>query len=237
MGNILTESSEPIVFDNNSRNLNDSLEESELNKLLNIGANRKVSPDIETANEKAKNIYVAIGRRYVKTVDVSFNGKNFWRNLKNPIIDKSLSRDDISNLVELMDGDEMIVTTLAEALQFICILMTSHNTTPDFIEDGVHYFASPVIFEIDENTAQNYDLNKKIEYSDINHYMITSNIPFYTSYNKTNTLDVYENVFDRLILSICDIYKCMITKSYVDKKNIKKAYYIDSYGILKCLDL
>lgn len=175
-----------------------------------------------TLPKNADKIYVAISTQYVPVVSLNLNPGPF----KKIVSSKQITREDVFKCVSY---DDLIVTTLDNAYHLMTLLNPGHNTTPDFIENGVFMFASPVLFEVDDY----YKLDKILSYEDLCGYMNTQNIPLYgQSINKM--FNPFRQVYDEVIKSILG-GKCVYTKSKINPFNVKHVYCCDGFGRLKRL--
>ena len=118
-------------------------------------------------------LYV-ISSKYQPLVTVKLEGP-FWG--RKPVSKKSVSTQDLQTTFNASKVNPLIACNNKEdAINVMALLLKGHNTTSDFIEKGVNWFAVPVIYtvEVDELIlTQESTLNA----DDIVDYADTDTIP------------------------------------------------------------
>ena len=129
-------------------------------------------------SEETMKLYV-ISTKYQPLVTVndgpSFNKKTFSKKCVSP-------RDLQTTFDASKIGGLIACDNKEDALRVMSLLIKGHNTTPDLIEKGVQFFAVPVIYTVEVDSAQHH-LTKQttLTADDLVNYADTGTIPFYYS--------------------------------------------------------
>ena len=99
--------------------------------------------------------------------------------LKKLISKKSVSNQDLLSTFNASKLDSLIACDNKDmALTVMGCLLKAHNTTPDFVENGVRFFAVPVIYTVEIDKASLPE-EKTLTADDLIHYADKTTIPLY----------------------------------------------------------
>jgi hypothetical protein len=98
---------------------------------------------------------------------------------KKPIHKINVSNQDLIATFNASKADSLIALTDKErALEVATLLLKGHNCKPDFIEEGVRLFATPVIYTVEVDAAS-LATEQTLTTDDLVYYADTSTIPLY----------------------------------------------------------
>ncbi|MFI4919807.1 MAG: hypothetical protein ACHP65_09655 [Legionellales bacterium] len=95
-----------------------------------------------------------VSTQYQPLVTVNLKTPSLWGN--KPVQKKSVSKQDLEATFNKSKNQALIACTNPEgAIAIMTCLLKDHNTTPEFIEQEVCLFASPVVYTVEIDRVEN----------------------------------------------------------------------------------
>ena len=119
--------------------------------------------------------FYVISTKYQPLVSINTEPTLF----KKPFSKKNVSNSDVLETFNASKADSLIACDNKDmAVVIMAGLLKGHNTAPDFIENGVRFFAVPVIYTVELDMASLPE-ETVLTADDLIHYADTTTIPFY----------------------------------------------------------